>query len=522
MSAELGLSIVATIDLCLKYGKEVRNMCSALKNAEIEIEERTLRLENGCFRCMAQLQFLQKADYMMDDDHRALLKRTLRMLVEKLSDVHSILENLIELRVGYGSAGAKEYTAKRLKYAFKKDKLDGAINVLETWQQISDPSWFLVMRMSDRRIDEALVGQPQIQESIPSVLAIRRGSQHASLANNDSMQLALPATDLDQTRIEEIMFSEVKLINNTGPDGMKTYVLDRVGSSIIGLEARTKKNTRNLARRLQHDEPQNFGLLSCKGFVEKGDPSVLGAPTDFTLVFRVPPGLTGPQSLRYYLLGKKLSSLSHRFSIAQQLARSVTYVHIFGFVHKNVRPENVLGFSEQGNQTPLTFLVGFKDFRMEEGHTEKHGDSDLEKNLYHHPTRQGASPRSEFIMQHDIYSLGVCLLEIGLWQSFIQYDRQNENPALSEEFKVLCDAPEEHMAMFLLMSVKDRLVELARSKLREHMGDEYSRIVETCLTCLDPDNADFGDPREFEDEDGIRVGVRYIEKVLQRLDSLKV
>ena len=45
------------------------------------------------------------------------------------------------------------------------------------------------------------------------------------------------------------------------------------------------------------------------------------------------------------------------------------------------------------------------------------------------------------------------------------------------------------------------------------MGSKYAEIVETCLTCLEPDNVDFGDQREFEDEDGIRVGVRYIEKV---------
>jgi len=45
------------------------------------------------------------------------------------------------------------------------------------------------------------------------------------------------------------------------------------------------------------------------------------------------------------------------------------------------------------------------------------------------------------------------------------------------------------------------------------MGTKYAGIVETCLTCLDPDNADFGDEREFEDADGIRVGARYIEKV---------
>ena len=45
------------------------------------------------------------------------------------------------------------------------------------------------------------------------------------------------------------------------------------------------------------------------------------------------------------------------------------------------------------------------------------------------------------------------------------------------------------------------------------MGTKYARIVETCLTCLDEENADFGDEREFQDADGVLVGVRYIEKV---------
>ena len=29
-------------------------------------------------------------------------------------------------------------------------------------------------------------------------------------------------------------------------------------------------------------------------------------------------------------------------------------------------------------------------------------------------------------MQHDIYSLGVCLLEIGLWESFVEYSQEDE------------------------------------------------------------------------------------------------
>jgi hypothetical protein len=45
------------------------------------------------------------------------------------------------------------------------------------------------------------------------------------------------------------------------------------------------------------------------------------------------------------------------------------------------------------------------------------------------------------------------------------------------------------------------------------MGDKYTDIVVTCLTCLDESNTDFGDDSEFEDADGVLIGVRYIEKV---------
>jgi len=37
--------------------------------------------------------------------------------------------------------------------------------------------------------------------------------------------------------------------------------------------------------------------------------------------------------------------------------------------------------------------------------------------------------------------------------------------------------------------------------------------VISCLTCLDKTDNGFGDQKEFFDEDGILVGIRYIEKV---------
>ncbi|CAG8970828.1 hypothetical protein HYALB_00001616 [Hymenoscyphus albidus] len=62
------------------------------------------------------------------------------------------------------------------------------------------------------------------------------------------------------------------------------------------------------------------------------------------------------------------------------------------------------------------------------------GDETIERNLYRHPSRQGAIPADEFIMQHDIYNLGVCLLEIGLWESFVTYDSNDSNATLSSMF----------------------------------------------------------------------------------------
>ena len=112
-------------------------------------------------------------------------------------------------------------------------------------------------------------------------------------------------------------------------------------------------------------------------------------------------------------------------------------------------------------------------------------------------------------MQHDIYSLGVCLLELGLWQSFVDYDLAEMVPRPSSALGLSLGSPELHNPYLL----KDHLLSIARSALPRRMGTKYAQVVETCLNCLDPDNTDFGDERDFQDADGILVGVRYVEKV---------
>ena len=66
---------------------------------------------------------------------------------------------------------------------------------------------------------------------------------------------------------------------------------------------------------------------------------------------------------------------------------------------------------------------------------------------------------------------------------------------------------------------KDYLVGLAEKELPHRMGDRYTEVVVTCLTYLDGDG-DFGDQAEVADDDGILVGVRFIETIFGQLKEI--
>ncbi|KAI1193563.1 hypothetical protein F5X97DRAFT_338823 [Nemania serpens] len=192
------------------------------------------------------------------------------------------------------------------------------------------------------------------------------------------------------------------------------------------------------------------------------------------------------------------------------MATSVSYVHAFEFVHKNIRPEAMITFAEPRLSHPLAlFLVGFGSFRKVEGKTSRIGDDIWEKNLYRHPSRQGLNPNDEYVMQHDIYSLGVCLLELGLGKSFVNYGAEDGRPVPSP----LLELQSSITRLSDSDALKKHLIRFTCDELPRYMGRRYAAVVMTCLTCPDRDNADFGNEQEFLDRDGMLVGVRYIEKV---------
>ncbi|GMG13729.1 unnamed protein product [Aspergillus oryzae var. brunneus] len=269
----------------------------------------------------------------------------------------------------------------------------------------------------------------------------------------------------------------------------------------------TTKDVRSLVRVLSTVGPDHFGLLSALGVIKTTEKETL---TGFNIIFAVPPHLSQsqPRSLRSVLTAGNEYNLDERFKLAISLACSLVYLHSSSIIHKNISPENIILFPTPG-RLGVPFLVGFERFRPSEGRTYMTGDAKWERNLYRHPRRQGLHPEEEYSMQHDIYSLGVCLLEVGLWTSFVQYT--GSRPLLGSGLPIgefLCVQDGRRSAV----QIKQALLEMAESRLPVLMGKIYANVVVSCLTCLDWDGS-FGNKAELEDEDGILVGVRYIEKV---------
>lgn len=485
-------TVARLIDIETRYGRILIEICATLKGAETEITERVLCIENHLKRTSMQLDFLKQIWESLDKEHQTIQTQILQVLISKLKIIISKLEGLSE---------------KRWKYVLIKQCLDKSIEDIDLWQRMFDPSWFLIMKVSSPFIDQEFNRTGSTVSLITSTPGLRNALREQPL---DKVSIFLPKDGLDTTRTRRIRFASARCIPKSGSE--KWFIVDCVPCDPQVDAGMVTKDVRDLARKLSSVEPLTFGILQCRGVVRYVEP-VSGRPFSFDFVFRIPEELSSePKSLRTYLSSSLELTLTERFELAKQMAKSISYVHTLGFVHKNLRPETVLGFPKIGSGSDLFFLVGFENIRTADGRTLRSGDSTWEKNLYRHPHRQGLNPEDIYTMQHDIYSLGVCLLEVGLWESFLLYDDSTTAPLPAAALSVTLDGPVCKQPALM----KEHLVALARRDLPKRMGVRYEQLVINCLTCLDKDNADFGNQSEFKDIDGVLVCVRYIEKVIEQ------
>ncbi|KAF2242362.1 hypothetical protein BU26DRAFT_555589 [Trematosphaeria pertusa] len=217
-------------------------------------------------------------------------------------------------------------------------------------------------------------------------------------------------------------------------------------------------------------EGYRMHTLSCMGFLD--EPS----KNRSLILYRAPQTLPAAQdvpTLHTYVQKGAKPALGSRFLTARALAATLLTIHTSDWVHKNIcsRSVLILPISEHATET-LPYLVGWDVARPLEAGTSLHALFDLEPNLYRHQQRFG-KPSQKFANEHDIYSLGVVLLEIGLWKamSTIFARPLEKNPRI--------ETTQQHA---LFKRVNGMIVDMAQGiELKREMGERYAAVVQKCL-----------------------------------------
>lgn len=162
--------------------------------------------------------------------------------------------------------------------------------------------------------------------------------------------------------------------------------------------------------------PTDFLTLSCIGYFSERTKHRFG------LKFELPSrheSSSQPISLwRALKSGKRYRlPLQKRLRLAKQISKALLHWHMAGWHHEGISSRNILFFSSPASPEPdftIPYICGF-DFSRESGKISTSRDAkDREFSVYRHPERQFNTIASHKL-RHDIYSIGVVLLDLGLW-----------------------------------------------------------------------------------------------------------
>ncbi|PTB66954.1 hypothetical protein BBK36DRAFT_1118327 [Trichoderma citrinoviride] len=229
------------------------------------------------------------------------------------------------------------------------------------------------------------------------------------------------------------------------------------------------------------------------------------------------------------------STLGSRFELARKLVRAVCLLHSSGWLHKNIRAESVMFFPEHVSalqedqyevkieidvskpvlmgyifsrpddiiirtnapsaqqredkrEPPRTGSIYGRDMPVSSAVTERAKETNISGftlDYYQHPAKH-ADPKRTYRHAYDVYSLGILLLEVGLWEKLKNYED------LRTEFDDEPDYDEEdhyERRRWICRKYLDRL--------RWACGDTYADVVLSCLM-IDSSDDEVGKASERE------------------------
>ncbi|KAH6695987.1 prion-inhibition and propagation-domain-containing protein [Leptodontidium sp. MPI-SDFR-AT-0119] len=284
--------------------------------------------------------------------------------------------------------------------------------------------------------------------------AVRDGSSKRRWLSSPYVDLikASGAKKLAIKQSEESVMGYIK----QSPTGLR--ILAEYCSKVILIEWKTidEKNSyqalitqrmENLARLLEpaSPKPSDFRVLNCLGYFRDKALPRYGYLFEFPSNTVQQPPVTLHDLLSRGGPHELLLDLGDRFTLARTLASSLLRLHECGWVHTSFRSESILFFSEQADSSSSTpqpcindpYISGF-------GYSKPNdpAESTLEyslpnrlHDLYRHPEivksrgNPGAGDAIRLQQRHDLFSLGIVLLEIGLWEQINALWKEKYTPS---------------------------------------------------------------------------------------------
>lgn len=249
-----------------------------------------------------------------------------------------------------------------------------------------------------------------------------------------------------------------------------------------------------IAKLLSLEKPKEFRNLHCRGFFH--DPSRYA----FGVVFDLPGStnstydIVKPVTLQELIANTRTGIadqplLEDRFMLAFTLAKAVMEFHMVGWLHKRLTSFNVAFFPIE--ELPISkkikepYIIGFNHSRPDDPLAFTEGFQDTNRH-YQHPAYLKAASR--YSPEFDYYSLGIVLLEIGLW-----------SPLSHILPKLDSYSPEK---------VREKLVGFRIPLLGQVMGVAYREAVMACFE---------GNFRESKLEDEGRLNAQSVHLNFERL-----
>ena len=504
------------IQSCFQQYRLISDTIDGLRSTDKDLSQFIVFLELSFSSLAEVLRLVDQVESSLDDSTKDVLRRVLLELQALLAKYTSKLSSC------YHKDGK---SPRRVKFAFGlKGDLEKLQTDIDTWNDRLTRRLFL--RGISIALEQRMAGVNECSKATNPHQEYRESKASFLTAAESPIKGTLRRIDELDRYIGEL------------PDGTAVVVEYRRFKNDASFQEKVfvKHSVRNIASMLRraHARAVLFNsacpksILSCAGYFEDETcfryGLVSAVPSAFTT-------LASPRSLQNLLQSPENSrglrhDLRDRVTLAQSIASAVLEIHSAGFVHKNIRPNNILIFESADpsvrkypHRIGSAVVVGFDEARPDDEDSERIGTADWGANIYRHPHRQGINPRVRYSMLHDIYSLGVILIEIALWRSSTIRTNTNVNVNLNENNRhnpdfwgSLYDARREERDPEKIQALYKKL---NKGVVAKHIGGRFAETIHNCLTCLDgEEGVDTGSECE--------IGVAYIEKVVELLESISL